>query len=47
MQSKIEVDEENLCILKINCKGKRTVWKTNKGMKVEKNTIGLKIKTEN
>ena len=27
MQSYIEVDEENLYTLKINCKGKRTVGK--------------------
>ena len=28
--------------IKINCKGKRTVGKTNKGIHVRKNTIGLK-----
>jgi len=31
MQSYPEVDEEDLYTLKINCKGKRTVGKTNKG----------------
>ena len=36
MQSKIEVDEEDLCILKINYKGQRTVGKGNKGINVEK-----------
>ena len=30
-----EVDEEDLYTLKINCKGKRTVGKTNKGIHVE------------
>ena len=35
MQSYIEVDEEDLYTLKINCKGKRTVGKANKGRKVE------------
>ena len=34
--SQIEVDEEDLYTLKINCKGKRTVEKTNKGINVEK-----------
>ena len=28
--------------IKINCKGKRTVGKTHKGIHVRKNTIGLK-----
>ena len=32
---KLEVDE-NLYTLKINCKGKRTVGKANKGITVEK-----------
>ena len=34
----MEVDEENLYTLKINCKGKRkrVVGKTNKGINVEK-----------
>ena len=35
MQS-IEVDEEDLYILKFNCKGKRTVGKANEGINVEK-----------
>ena len=29
-------DKEDLCTLKINCKGKRTVRKANKGISVEK-----------
>ena len=33
----IEVDEEDLYTLKINCKGERTVGKANKGINVEKN----------
>ena len=41
MQSYIEVDEEDLYTLKINCKGKRTVGKANKGINVER-IIGLK-----
>ena len=36
MQSQTEVDEEDLYALKINCKGKRTVGKENKGINVEK-----------
>ena len=36
MQRSIEVDEEDLYPLKINCKGKRTVGKTKKGKNVEK-----------
>ena len=40
MQSKIEVNEENLFTLKANCKGKRTVGKANKGINVGKNIIG-------
>ena len=36
MQSLIEVDEEDLYPLMINCKGKRTVGKENKGINVEK-----------
>ena len=36
MQSLIEVDEEDLYTLKINCKGKRTVGKTNNGINVKK-----------
>ena len=35
MQS--QIDEEDLYILKINFKGKRTVGKANKGINVEKN----------
>ena len=42
MQSQIEVDEEDVYTLKINCKGKRTVGKANKGTNIEKNIIGLK-----
>ena len=42
MQSLMEVDEEDLYTLKINCKGKRTIGKANKGINVEKITIGLK-----
>ena len=36
MQSEIEVDKEDLYILKINRKGKRTVGKAKKGIDVEK-----------
>ena len=43
MQSKIEVDKD-LYTLKINCKGKITVVKANKGINVEKIIIGIKIK---
>ena len=43
MQSWIEVDKEDLYVLKINCKGKRTVAKANKRINVEKIIIGLKI----
>ena len=46
MQNQIVVDKEDLCMLKINCKGKRTVGKANKGTNVEKIIIGLKIKKE-
>ena len=42
MQSQTEVDKEDVYIRKINCKGKRTVGKTNKGITVEKVLIGLK-----
>ena len=35
-QSYIEVDEEDLYTLKINCKGKRTVGKATKGINVKK-----------
>ena len=31
MQSYIAVDKEDLYMLKVNCKGKRTVGKANKG----------------
>ena len=44
MQGKIEVDEEDLYTLKINCKGKRTVWKANKGITVEKYNRFKKLK---
>ena len=44
MQSQIDVNEEDLYTLKINCKGKRTGGKENKGINVEKVVIGLKIK---
>ena len=40
MQSYIEVDKEDLYTLKINCKGKITVGKGNKGINVEKLIIG-------
>ena len=43
MQSKIEVDKEDLYTLKVNCKGKRTVGKANKWINVEKIIIGLKF----
>ena len=36
MQSYIEVDKEDLHILSINGKGKRTVGKANKGINIEK-----------
>ena len=36
MSLSILVDEEDLYTLKINCKGKRTVRKGNKGINVEK-----------
>ena len=42
MQSYTGVDKEDLYTLKINCKGKRTVGKANKGINVEKIIIGLK-----
>jgi len=42
MQSLTEVDKEDLFILNINCKGKRTVGKANKGINVEKIIIVLK-----
>ena len=42
MQCYTEVDKEDLYILKINCKGERTVGKANKGINVEKVKISLK-----
>ena len=42
MQSYTEVDKEDLYILKINFKGKRTAGKANKGVNVEKVIIGVK-----
>ena len=36
MHSLIKVDKEDLYTLKINCKGKRTVGKANKGINIEK-----------
>ena len=42
MQSQIEVDKEYLYMLKINCKGKGTEGKANKGINVEKIIIGFK-----
>jgi len=38
----MEVDKEDLYMFKINCKGKRTVGKANKGINVHKVIIGLK-----
>ena len=35
-ESYTELDEEDLYTLKINCKGKRAVGKTNKGINIEK-----------
>ena len=37
------VDKEDLYILKINCKGKRTVGKADQGISVEKIIIDFKI----
>ena len=34
--SQIEVDEDGLYALRINCKGKRTAERANKGINVEK-----------
>ena len=42
--AKLEIDKDDLYTLKINCKGKRTVGKADKGINVEKLIIGLKIK---
>ena len=47
MQSYIEVDEEDLQTVKINCKAKRTVGKANKGINVEKSNRFFKIKILN
>ena len=44
MQSWVEVDEEDLYTLKINCKEKRTVEKANKGISIEKYNRSKKIK---
>ena len=44
MQSQIEVDKDDLYILKINCKGKITVGKANKGINVEKYNRFKKLK---
>ena len=47
IQSYIKVDEEDLYILKINCKGKRIEGKANKLINVEKYNRIKKIKSEN
>ena len=44
MQSQIGVDKEDFYTLKINFKGKRTVGKARKGIKVAKTIIDLKNK---
>ena len=44
MQNYIEVDEEGLYTLKINCKGKRTVGKANQGINEEKYNRFKKLK---
>ena len=44
MQSEVEVNKEDLYMSKINCKEKRTVGKTKKGINVEKYNRSLKIK---
>ena len=36
LQSYVEVDEEDLYILKISCKGERAIGKANKGINIEK-----------
>ena len=41
MWNLIEVDKKDLFILNINCKGKRTVGKANRGINIEKNLIGF------
>ena len=40
---KLNRGKEDFCMLKINCKGKRTVGKANKEINVEKIIMGLKI----
>ena len=45
MQSYIEVDNEDIYTLRINCKGKKTVGKANKGINVEKYNKFLKIES--
>ena len=44
MQSYIEVDNEDIYTLRINCKGKKTVGKANKGINVEKYNRLKKLK---
>ena len=44
MQS--QIDEEDLYILKINCKGKRTVGKANKGIMWKKYNRFKKLKVK-
>ena len=44
MQSLTEVDKEELYTLKMNCKGKRTVGKANKGINVGKNNRFKKLR---
>ena len=43
MQSQIRVDKEDFYMLKINCKGKRTIGKANKRINIETIKIGLKM----
>ena len=43
MQSQIRVDKKDFYMLKINCKGKRTIGKANKRINIEKIKIGLKM----
>ena len=40
----MDVDKEDLYMLKFNCKGKRTVGKANKGINVEKYNRFKKLK---
>ena len=42
MQSQIEEDKKDLYMLKINCKGERTVGKASKGINAEKLIIDFK-----